>query len=385
MDIGEVEDLDLDGLSSVELNGLVEDLQRRRCRLEAAEARVLARWDANRCWQVDGAKSGAAWLAWKQRLPVPVARERLRHARTLRLLAAVAGAWAAGEIDRSHVGVLLGACNPRTAAAFACDHKRLLDAARTKSFAEFKRVRDYWMNMVDADGAERSDEQDRAGREVHLSESVGGMWFGRMTFDPVSGTIVATTLSVIERELFETDWAEAKARLGRDPHVDELGRTPGQRRADAMVEMATRARIAPVGGQRPVPLFTVLAGYETFAGPILELYNRTVITPGTAAALLTEADIERIVFDGPSRVIDVGARRRFYRGALRRAVEVRDRTCFHRTCDDVPERPQIDHIHEAGKGGLTTQTNGRLGCAFHNRWRNNHPDTPDTPDPPDDS
>ncbi|MDP1807810.1 MAG: hypothetical protein Q8K72_21715, partial [Acidimicrobiales bacterium] len=111
------------------------------------------------------------------------------------------------------------------------------------------------------------------------------------------------------------------------------------------------------------------AAPEVLAGPPL-LFNRTVITPGTAARHLTPADVERIVFDGPSRGIDVGAQRRFFRGALRRAIEIRDRTCFHPTCDENPQRPEIDHIHEAAKGGDTTQTNGRLGCAFHNRWRN---------------
>ena len=115
------------------------------------------------------------------------------------------------------------------------------------------------------------------------------------------------------------------------------------------------------------------------AGPLLELFNRTTITPGTAAAHLHGADIERIVFDSPSRVIDVGAKRRFYRGALRRAIEVRDRTCFHPYCDEVPERPEIDHILEYAKGGPTTQEGGRLGCGFHNKWRNHHPDDPDPP------
>ena len=70
-------------------------------RLDAAEARVLARWDAQRCWQPSGAKTGAAWLAWKQRVPIQVARQRLRHARALRTLPAVEEAWAAGEIDRA--------------------------------------------------------------------------------------------------------------------------------------------------------------------------------------------------------------------------------------------------------------------------------------------
>jgi hypothetical protein len=117
-----------------------------------------------------------------------------------------------------------------------------------------------------------------------------------------------------------------------------------------------------------------------------ELWNRTTLTPGTAAAHLSEADIERVVFDSPSRVIDVGAKRRFFQGALRRAIEVRDRTCFHPLCDEVPDHPEIDHVHESGKGGETTQSNGRLACGFHNRWRNSHPDpchdvSPDLGDP----
>jgi len=159
--------------------------------------------------------------------------------------------------------------------------------------------------------------------------------------------------------------------------VLDLQRTPAQRRADALVEMAARARTAPPGGRRPAPLFTVVVGLETLRGPILELFNRTVLTPGTAARHLTEADVERIVFDPPSRVVDVGAQRRFFRGALRRGIEVRDRTCFHETCDEVPERLEIDHIHDVSKGGQTTQENAQGGCRFHNLWKYNHPGTSD--------
>jgi hypothetical protein len=192
---------------------------------------------------------------------------------------------------------------------------------------------------------------------------------------------VDTTLRLIERELFDADWAEAKARLGRDPMSMELARTPAQRRADALVEMATRARTAPPGGRRPAPLLTVVVGLDTLKGPILELLNRTIVTPGQVVPWLTEADVERIVFDPPSRVIDVGAKRRFFTGALRRAIEIRDRTCFHPSCDEVPDRPEVDHIHEASKGGETTQANGRWGCGYHNRRRNQHPDPDDDADP----
>ncbi len=208
------------------------------------------------------------------------------------------------------------------------------------------------------------------------------MWFGKMTFDPVSGAIIDTTLRIIERELFDQDWAQAKEALGRDPLVTDLARTPAQRRADALVEMATRARTAPNDGRRPVPLFSIVCGLETFTGPVLELFNRTVLTPGVAARWLTEADFERIVFANPSRIIDVSHTTRFFRGALRRAIEIRDRTCYHPTCDEIPDRQHIDHAHEASKGGPTTQTNGRPACSFHNLQRNHHPDpTDDDPDP----
>ncbi|MGH9085770.1 MAG: DUF222 domain-containing protein [Acidimicrobiales bacterium] len=372
--LAELAALDLDALRDDELSETVLAFQRLRGALESAEARVLARWDARRVWRIDGAKTAAAWLAGEQRLPIQTARQRVRHARAMRMLPEVECAWSAGEIDRTHLITLLGARTPRTRDAFETDHKVLLDAARTMGFADFKRRCDVWEALVDPDGAEQGAESDREARELHLSQSFGGMWFGRMTLDPISGEIVQRTLSLIERELFDADWAEAKQRLDRAPMVFDLRRTPAQRRADALVEMATRARTAPAGGRRPAPLFSVLVGYETLAGPTLELFNRTVLTPGTAARWLSEADVERIVFDTPSRVIDVGAQRRFFRGALRRAIEVRDRTCFHPLCDEIPDRLEIDHIHEAAKGGETTQVNGRGGCHFHNWHRLHHPE-----------
>lgn len=128
--------------------------------------------------------------------------------------------------------------------------------------------------------AELDAEGQRDARSLHLSQSFQGRWFGDLTLDPISGSIVSTTVRLIEKELFESDWAEARARLGRDPIVTELRRTPAQRRADALAEMAVRARIAPKGGRRPAPLLSVVVGYETFAGRVCELANRSVVTPG---------------------------------------------------------------------------------------------------------
>jgi hypothetical protein len=219
----------------------------------------------------------------------------------------------------------------------------------------------------------------RAGRELHLSPSIDGTWFGRFTLDPIDGTIVAGEIARLERELFDRDWADAKERLGRVPVVGDLARTPAQRRADALVIMATRSATTPPGGRAPAPLFTVFVDVETLTGRICELADGTVVTPGSLVPWLSEAHVRRVVFDGPSRVTDVGATRRLFTGAARAAIQARDRTCYHPTCEEPASRCQIDHIHPWALGGPTTLDNGRLACGFHNRQRNTttHGDDPE--------
>ena len=266
-------------------------------------------------------------------MPHPTARRRLRLARALHDMPAVADAWADGEIDSAHVAAFARAYTPVTAAAFARDEKMLLDDARRLRFDDFTRVLAYWTHRADPDGAEGDAAKVRDRRRCHFSQTFGGAFVGDQLLDAISGAIVDGTLRAIEQELFEADWAEARARLGREPTVLDLPRTPAQRRADAMVEMAIRASTAPENGRRPAPLFTVFVGYERMAGPILELANGTALTPSALVPWLTEADIERAVFDSPSRVIDVGERRRLFRGGTRRAVEIRDRNrCYEPSC-----------------------------------------------------
>ena len=98
------------------------------------------------------------------------------------------------------------------------------------------------------------------------------------------------------------------------------------------------------------------------------------------ASLLDEALIERVVFDGPSRVIDLGRARRFS-GAVRRALDVVDRGCTHPGCDLAAERCQGDHVQPWSRGGRTDPDNGQLRCAYHNRWRWQHADS-NPPAPP---
>lgn len=205
-----------------------------------------------------------------------------------------------------------------------------------------------------------------------MSPGFDGTFCGRISLDPISGAIVSGELDRLEKVAFEADWAEAKGRLGGEPTVFDLSRTPGQRRADALVEMATRSRRTPVDGRRPTPLFSVLVGYETLHGRICELASGVVLQPGSLLPYLNEAVVERAVF-GPGSRVEVGAKTRLFAGATRRAIELRDRECTHPICEEPGSRCEADHVLAYASGGPTTQENGRLLCGFHNRLRNGRP------------
>ena len=349
----------------------IEALMRQRARLDAVVTEAAASFDASGDWAPDGAKTAAAWLGRRCRMPTGQARSLIRRGRVLSHLPGYARAWSSGAINAAHVDTVAAVRNPVTEEALARDEQVLCDQAATLSFDEYVRAVSYWHQFADPDGVETSHEKRMAARDIYLEKSFGGMWLGHMTMDPLSGAAVSEELDRLEHELFEADWATAKERLGKEPSASDLERTPGQRRCDALVEMARRSRTAPADGRRPAPLISVLVDFPTLQGRICELANGTVVSPGALLPLLDEAHIERAVYRPDNRV-EVSETARLFTGATRRAIELRDRTCTHPYCDG--SRPcQVDHIIPYPDDGPTNQENGRLLCGFHNRLRNQRP------------
>ena len=360
-----------DGSSIVELHQL-------QSRLDSFVTEATAAFEVGEEWAADGAKTAASWIATRCRVARRAAKRRVRLGRTLGHLPEVAQAWRDGTIGSDQAGALAAARRHRSEAALARDEEMLVSQAKELGFEDFARVLEYWKQLADPDGAEASDEERKAARNVFLESSLGGMWLGQMTLDPISGSVVAGELNRLEHDLFEADCAEAKERLGRTARIDELARTSGQRRADALVEMATRSRTAPAEGIRPAPLFSVFVGYETLHGRICELENGTVLHPSALDPWMDSAYFERAIFGLGTR-IDVSVRSRLFSGGTRRAIELRDRMCTHPYCYEPAENCQGDHVEPWAAGGETTQENGRLLCGFHNRLRNQKEHPPERP------
>jgi hypothetical protein len=361
-----------DAFSMADADSIIE-LNRLSARLEGVRTAALAEFDAGGEWAPDGAKTATAWLATRCHLPKAEAARSLRRGRLLPHLPVAAAAFREGAIGAAQFDALAKVRTPVTEAVFARDEAYLVGQAKELKFEALVAVLAYWLQHADPDGADEADMERRARRDVYLTTSLHGMVLGAMTLDPIGGSIVADELFRLEQVLFEEDWAEAKERLGTEPKLHELTRTSAQRRADAMILMAVRSKNAPEDGRRrPRAHFTVLVGFDTLHGRICQLENGTVLAPGSLPEWLDGATFERIV-NAPGKRIECSPTLRFFTGATRRAIETRDLQCTHEYCDLPAEKCQIDHIVPWNEGGLTTQENGRVHCAFHNRLRNHGP------------
>jgi hypothetical protein len=367
-----LDSLDAHALSDDELEAAIVGLHRSNQSSAAHEARMIALFDSRRAYRSDGSRSAAARLARKTGGSRKELGSAVSLGRRLRLMPLVDAALATGEITVEHariLGKLAASDRRKVAESFVECEAGLVGFAKDLEFGDFARAVRYWEQRVDADGAEETAGEQHARRHLHVSQTFDGVFALDGILDPVGGTVFTTALRRIENELFEADWADAKAVHGDDTRPEHLQRTPAQRRADALVIMAERAMAMPPGSRLPAPLITVHVGYETFAGPLCELSSGTVITPGQVIPLLDRAYIERAVFEGPNRIIELGERTRFFRGGLRRCVEIIHRRCVHPGCDVSAEECDIDHEIEFNDGGLTTQENGKPRCKPDHRHK----------------
>ena len=359
---------ELDEVADADLCELVATVPGLSDLTDVAVTEVVGAWDSRGLFRLDGSRSAGARLArdagWsKYRADELVTRaKRLRHHRQ------VAEAYRNGDLSTDKVVVLCKAALPARRALFdATEAERVSDGKRL-SCDDLKTATAYWADAADDElGRDRSKGQ-HEGRRLSCSRTFGGAVVIDSLLDPVGGTIVMDELERLTQQLFEDDWAVARAQFGVFATAANLPRTATQRRADALVIMANLSAARPADARTPRPLFSIVIDKDT-AHKVCQMADGTVIAPRLLVPWLTQAEFERVIFDTPKRVIEIGAKRRFFTGALRRAIELRDQHCTFPGCQVPANRCDVDHIIEYRQGGPTTQANGRLRCPAHNRQR----------------
>jgi Domain of unknown function (DUF222) len=364
----ELLDIDAGALDDRGLHELIVQVQAERARLAVVTADLLAEWDGRRVWESDGSRSAANRLAGETHCSNRTARTEMTRARRIRQLPIARQAIIDGRLSADHLDLLGHINTPERRRWFERDEALLVDKCAELSFADAVRLTRYWVTRTDHDISDARNDDDpepAAARQrhtasrLHASRTFDDTLALDGIFDPIHGTIIENELHRLSEEIRLADKAAG------------IERSPAQRRALAMVEMARRSATAPADGRRPQPLFTVLVGEHTL-DQLCELSNGAVITPNALLPYLTDALIESVLFDGPTTVIAVSAERTFT-GAVRRAIQVRDRRCQHPSgCDVHADHCDVDHIVPVARHGITSQFNGRLQCPAHNRIHRLH-------------
>jgi uncharacterized protein DUF222 len=210
---------DLVPLADAALEEDFAELQRAMERLEVQRLRLLAELDRRSPWLRDGLLSTSSWLVREFHGSFSSAASDVRIARALDAMPGTRHALTAGEISASAARVL-AAARETDSEEFASSEGLLVDAATRHTVRDLQRVVDYWRETVSSRRPAAPGEEDPLRkRRLHVSPTVFGMVRIDGDLDPETGETVMTALRTC---------VDATPRDGR---------TPGQRRADALEEI----------------------------------------------------------------------------------------------------------------------------------------------------
>ena len=219
--------------------------------LEAAFANGLRRFDKSGEFKADGALSAVAWVRERCNLSGGAAAERVSVARQLETLPQIAKALATGDVGFQHVALIARTAENVGSAPVQQEETNLLQAAKTMDPGRFAAVAKGFEHRVDAAAALVEANQAYQRRYFHISEPQDGMVRLDGILDLEGGATLKTALNAL-----------------MPPPANDDVRTPGQRRVDALVDLARRpldgSKLGTVGGQRPHLVIT--ASVETLAG-----------------------------------------------------------------------------------------------------------------------
>ena len=281
--------VDVDTVTDAELHDAVVGLGTLSTRLEAQWCRLIGRWDGRHIWADNGSKAAAARLARETRWRRGDCDRLVGRARDLTRMPHTEAAYRAGGICGRHVDLVASCDREWRHANFNESEEFLVTLCRTPFFTVAQRGIDYWKLCADLDAADRDADTVHAGRHLSASVTFNGTVAIDGVLDPLGGEVLKTELDRICEQLRLQDLR------------DGVERTATQRRADALVEMAMRSATAPADGLRPRSLLSVTIGIDPF-NHLCQTSAGTVVAPGLLIPYLSDADIERIVYDPPRAV-----------------------------------------------------------------------------------
>jgi len=344
-----------------EMDRLGDEIAELSAHLDAATARLLdliREFDARGGWNT-GFRSCAAWLSWRVGLDLGAARERVRVARALGTLPALAEALTCGELSYAKVRAL-------TRVATAETEARLLAVGRAGTAAHVERIVRGW-RRVDRQAEAREAARQHAGRALHVCQDEDGTVVLRGRLTPEVGALLLWALDAARETLYQ------RRRAIVPPVSDPAAEAPTrpQQQADALALLAETALHQALDPGTPGERYQVVVHVDAAVLADPDQPGQSVLEDGPRVSAETSrrlaCDASRVVMrhDEDGRVMEVGARTRTIPPALRRALQHRDRSCRFPGCN--ARFGQGHHVRHWAQGGPTTLSNLALLCRRHHR------------------
>jgi hypothetical protein len=349
--------IDVRDVPADDLGDLIIQMEQARANLDAAASRLLARFDTERCSQIDGLRTTRSWLAHRCQMSGATAARRVAVARLLSDLPVVAERFGEGRLSFDQAEAFARARNPRTAGAMTEDEVFLADLADALRVDQLASELRGWAEMVDTDGAEP--DPGHLDRGFSLAQTFDSSWSGRLDLSSAEGTLLHEAVKELADEFHEHDRREGAADPG-------LARTPAQRRADALVELVRRGRCADSArGSASVGLTLLLPAEDLEAGRGAETAGGHHVTPSATHRLTCDATVTPLTWTRSGTPLDAGRARRLVTPKQRQALALRDGGCTFPGCPAPPDECDAHHLRHWAQGGPSDMANLGLACGYH--------------------
>ena len=289
-------------------------------------------------------QSACTWVALQCHMSKNSAADRLCIGAQLEKMPRVDAALSSGEIGLQAASVICHLNERVTEAGGSIDEEEWVKIAGDSSIKSLSADAASTWHGIDPSGFNARVEEAHERRQLFISECCDMYRIdGWLELD--AGAVVKAAIDSLARPLGAID-----------------DRSPKQRRADAVVEMAKGNQVVP-----QISVHTTIEGLKGEVGaPASQLADGTPISSKTVQRMACDGTLHRVL-KADSMVIDVGRAKRVAQPAQWRALRARHRTCGAPGCDRPIGMTQAHHIDFWKDGGRTNHRRMVPLCHYHHR------------------
>jgi hypothetical protein len=347
---------DLHAIPAASMGDDLQELRRLINGCEAEFTRRLHRFDKGGGYYATAALTAQAWLRWKCNFSPAAAAGRVAVSRELASLPQATEAFADGDFSYPHAAMIARTAEKLGDKMEANAETILVTAAKELDLGRLRVVTLKLQHLMDPNSVREEANESHERRFLSLSQTLDGVFYLNGRLDSEGGATLQAALNA----------------LGGPPTAEDK-RTPKQRRADLLVELARQqldsGNLPEVGGQRPHLAVTVsMATLANQPGsPAADLEWAQPIPAETARRLACDAAITPVFLGSESNQPRADKTTRVISGSQRKALVVRDKGCRFPGCDRPADWTDAHHLKHWADGGETVMDNLVLLCRRHHR------------------